>query len=65
MKLMKMNKMKYAVSIAVAIILGTASFISGQQTTADGSPVQRLEVLRQKLDTVRKSASSAASVLEK
>lgn len=30
----------------------------------DGSPAQRLEVLRQKLETIRRSAASAASVLK-
>jgi len=35
------------------------------QRTGDGSPTQRLEVMRQKLETIRRSAVSAASVLEK
>ena len=61
---MKKNKMKSAISIAFAVFLASVSMVNGQ-ATGDGSPVQRLEVMRQKLDTIRKSASSASSVLEK
>jgi outer membrane protein assembly factor BamD len=34
------------------------------QKPGDGSPSQRLEVMRQKLETIRRSATSAASVLK-
>lgn len=62
---MKMNKIRYAVSVAFAVLLAASLQAYGQQASGDGSPVQRLEVMRQKLDTIRKSAASAASVLEK
>src|SRR5688500_19833195 len=39
------------------------SAVLGQQP-GDGSPTQRLEVMRQKLETIRRSATSAASVLK-
>ncbi len=44
---------------------GSLLAVSGQNTGGDGSNTQRLEVLRQKLETIRKSAVSAASVLQK
>ncbi len=48
----------------VGFVVGCATASFGQ-TGGDGSPSQRLEVLRQKLETIRKSAISAASVLDK
>jgi outer membrane assembly lipoprotein YfiO len=36
----------------------------GQAKPGDGSPSQRLEVMKQKLETIRRSASSSASVLK-
>lgn len=54
--------------ITTVVACAVALFISplvAAQNTGDGSPTQRLEVLRQKLETIRKSAGSAASVLEK
>ena len=44
---------------------GSLLAVAGQNVGGDGSTTQRLEVLRQKLETIRKSAVSAASVLEK
>ena len=44
---------------------GSLLAVAGQNVGGDGSTAQRLEVLRQKLETIRKSAVSAASVLEK
>ena len=41
-----------------------ASVAVAQVQPGDGSPSQRLEVLRQKLETIRRSASSASSVLK-
>ena len=46
-------------------LLSGGSAAYAQNADGDGSPTQRLEVLRQKLETIRRSASSAASVLEK
>ncbi|MFL6467542.1 MAG: outer membrane protein assembly factor BamD [Pyrinomonadaceae bacterium] len=47
------------------VLLGSALSSFAQNAGGEGSPVQRLEVMRQKLETIRKSASSAASVLSK
>lgn len=51
------------VSLGLLLTFAVSSAIS--QTAGDGSPTQRLEVMRQKLDTIRRSAISAASALEK
>jgi hypothetical protein len=56
---------KFAFLVFSILLLGSALVAFGQNTGNDGSPQQRLEVMRQKLETIRKSASSAASVLEK
>ena len=56
---------KFAFLFFSVLLLGNAFVSFGQNTGNDGSPQQRLEVMRQKLETIRKSASSAASVLEK
>jgi len=42
--------------------LGVSGF--AQNKPGDGSPSQRLEVMRQKLETIRRSATSSASVLK-
>jgi len=58
--------MKRVSSFVLCSVLGLLCFTSAfSQTAGDGSPTQRLEVMRQKLETIRKSAISAASVLEK
>ncbi len=43
------------------LFLSTNAF--AQAKPGDGTPAQRLEVMRQKLDTMRRSLNSAASVL--
>ncbi len=57
------RKSAIAAIISVALGLSFASFTQAQQP-GDGSPAQRLEVMRQKLETIRRSAASAASVLK-
>ena len=60
---MFLNRNKTIVSVlGLVLAMSFASF--GQAKPGDGSPSQRLEVLRQKLETIRRSASSAASVLK-
>ncbi|MGD9589455.1 MAG: outer membrane protein assembly factor BamD [Pyrinomonadaceae bacterium] len=50
------------------VFLMTAVFFVGdafaQARPGDGSPAQRLEVMKQKLETIRRSAASSASVLK-
>ena len=53
---------KFVLITLIAVLGGT--FTVSAQNTSDGTPAQRLEVMRQKLETIRKSAASAASVLE-
>ncbi|MGH9948448.1 MAG: outer membrane protein assembly factor BamD, partial [Pyrinomonadaceae bacterium] len=52
------------VFILCLFVIGSSLAVSAQ-VAGEGSPSQRLEILRQKLETIRKSAVSAASVLEK
>lgn len=59
-----MRKANVLFAIVVCAIAGVV-IANGQSVAGDGSPSQRLEVMRQKLETIRKSAISAASVLEK
>lgn len=50
-----------------AVLLALATFAAvgfAQVKTGDGSPGTRLEVMKQKLETIRRSAASSASVLE-
>ncbi|PYS90991.1 MAG: hypothetical protein DMF62_03505 [Acidobacteria bacterium] len=54
---------KFAFLFFSVLLLSSALVSFGQNTGNDGSSQQRLEVMRQKLETIRKSASSAASVL--
>ena len=65
MKFKKIKIMKTAISVVGFLMFAAVSNVTAQNTGGDGSPSQRLEVMRQKLETIRKSASSAASVLEK
>ncbi len=44
-------------------LLVSAFAVNGQQKSSDGTPLQRLEVLRTRLEQLRRSLSSAASVL--
>ena len=53
-----------AIVFAFAALLGLFSSIEAQVKPGDGSPAQRLEVMRQKLETIRRSAASSASVLK-
>lgn len=46
--------------VAVCFVMGTYA----QVKPGDGSPSQRLEVMKQKLETIRRSAASSASVLK-
>ena len=55
---------KFLFFVVVALAGGSLFFVQGQNAGGDGSPTQQLEVMRQKLETIRKSAASAASVLE-
>ena len=49
--------------LAMAVMLGLCVTGFAQTKPGDGSPSQRLEVMRQKLETIRRSAGSSASVL--
>jgi len=59
---MRINKIVLA--LVFAFICGSLVAVNAQIAGGEGSPAQRLEVLRQKLETIRKSAASAASVLK-
>jgi outer membrane protein assembly factor BamD len=48
---------------ALFIVLFFALPALAQNRPGDGSPVQRLEVMKQKLETIRRSAASSASVI--
>jgi outer membrane protein assembly factor BamD len=48
--------------LAILFIIGTG--VSAQQKPGEGTPSQRLDVMRQKLETIRRSATSSASVLK-
>lgn len=56
---------KRAFLLVLTAILGLSVSSIAQEKPGDGSPMQRLEVMRQKLETIRRSAASAASVLKK
>lgn len=51
--------------LVLTAILSMTFSLSAQVKPGEGSPLQRLEVMRQKLETIRRSANSAASVLKK
>lgn len=50
--------------LLAAIVLAASVSVFGQTKPGDGTPSQRLEVLRTKLETMRRSLTSAASVLK-
>lgn len=50
--------------ISLATVLIAVSISFGQTKPGDGSPAQRLEVMKQKLENIRRSAASSASVLK-
>ncbi len=56
---------KYLSLMLFISAVGLTGSLSAQNVGGDSSPSQRLEVLRQKLETIRKSAVSAVSALEK
>lgn len=53
-------------SVIAAALFGAAFSVTvnAQAKPGDGTPLQRLEVMRQKLDTMRRSLNSSASVLK-
>lgn len=53
---------KTALILALTALLSFS--VSAQVKQGDGSPTQRLDVMKQKLETIRRSAASAASVLK-
>src|SRR5687768_7955569 len=58
---------KYSIFSIVALFAAMFSYaanVSAQAKPGDGTPSQRLEVMRQKLDSMRRSLNSAASVLK-
>ena len=57
------NKVFFIVLLAI-MSLGVPGALAQNKTTSDGSPVQRLEVMRQKLESMRRSLNSAVSVLK-
>jgi outer membrane protein assembly factor BamD len=56
------NKRDILASALIVVSLMTTGVLA--QKAGDGSATQRLEVMRQKLETIRRSATSAASVLK-
>lgn len=60
---MYLSKARNFVAVSFILLAGTVAGLS-QAKPGDGSPSQRLEVMRQKLETIRRSASSSASVLK-
>jgi outer membrane assembly lipoprotein YfiO len=57
-------KVKKAIILNLIFVLSLAFAVSAQTKTGDGTPAQRLEVMRQKLETMRRSLGSAISVLK-
>lgn len=49
---------------AVGVIIALFAISGFAQKAGDGTPLQRLDVMRQKLETMRRSLTSAASVLK-
>jgi outer membrane assembly lipoprotein YfiO len=50
--------------VMIVLAAGFSTVAYGQAKPGDGSPTQRLEVMRQKLEAVRRSLGSSASVLK-
>ncbi|MFM9905376.1 MAG: outer membrane protein assembly factor BamD [Pyrinomonadaceae bacterium] len=57
-------KQKRAVFLAILAMLTLSSVGFGQAKPNDGTAIQRLDVMREKLDRMRRSLTSAASVLK-
>jgi len=55
---------KKLVFFILLALLSSAFVVSAQQKTSDGTPSQRLEVLRTRIEQLRRSLTSAASVLK-
>jgi len=49
---------------SILVLAGLLANVASAQKPGDGSPTQRLEVLRQKLETIQRSATSASSALK-
>lgn len=62
-KLMKKLNFVFIFVFCTALALA-ANVVSAQNRPGDGTPAQRLEVMKQKLETIRRSAASSASVLD-
>jgi outer membrane protein assembly factor BamD len=63
MEVMERKLLKNTIAaFAVAVIFAAGAF--AQQKPGDGTPSQRLEVMRQKLETMRRSLNGIASVLK-
>src|SRR5690349_13901576 len=60
---MVFGKHRIIVSLVSIALLATAT-LAQNNAGGDGSIAQRLEVMRQKLETIRRSATSAASALK-
>ncbi len=58
------GKNKAIFIVLLTIISLVAPSFAQNKTTGDGSPTQRLEVMRQKLESMRRSVSSAVSILK-
>jgi outer membrane assembly lipoprotein YfiO len=58
------GKNKFGFFVLLAILCFVASGYAQKSATGDGTASQRLEVMRQKLETMRRSLGSAASVLK-
>lgn len=50
--------------LGISVLLSLAATANAQTKPGDGTPSQRLEVMKQKLETIRRSATSSASVLK-
>lgn len=60
---MKRSSILSFFAFAIITVLSVSN-VTAQAKPGDGSPSQRLEVMRQKLETMRRSLTSAASVLK-
>src|SRR6478672_2446061 len=60
---MRYSKIRTAL-LAASLLFGFATINLAQTKPGEGTPAQRLEVMTQKLETMRRSLKSAASVLE-
>lgn len=58
-----MRRIQFKFVLTVAVVAAFSMSVFAQAKPGDGTPSQRLEVMRQKLDTMRRSLTSAASVL--